>query len=183
MAETTDVKAFDKALKDAEAHYGIRFNPRIGRYERSRNCNLNSKKLYASPDEAAREWSKVHNDESKRMNRELATYIYKNNQGNYYLAPHHLIATESGFLISNLNEIVSRDGCPQGEIVAIAHTHGNEDPHYETESFSEMEDDGSGDIALSQKLGVPIFLMTPKGNFMKYDPKTDEVSWPEDYLP
>lgn len=183
MAESKVIKSFNSALKDAESLHGIRFNPRIGRYERSRDCNMNSRKLYASPDEAAQEWSKAHNDESVRMNRELATYIYKDNFGNYYVAPHHLIATESGFLISDLNDLARRDNCSLRDVVAIAHTHGNEDPNYEPEFFSEIEEDGNGDIALSQELGIPIFLMTPKGNFMKYDPELDDVLWPEDYLP
>ncbi|WP_308604866.1 DUF4329 domain-containing protein [uncultured Fibrobacter sp.] len=183
MAESKDIKSFGSALKEAESLYGIRFNPKIGRYERSRNGNMNARKLYASPDEAAREWSKVHNDESVRLNRELATYIYKDHFGNYFVAPHHLIATESGFLISDLNDIAQRDGCSLKDVVAIAHTHGNEDPDYEPEFFSETEEDGNGDVALSQALGIPIFLMTPQGNFMKYDPKIDEVLWPEDYLP
>lgn len=179
----TEIEEFDKALKETEALYGIRFNFGICRYEKSRSCNINSKKKYVSPDEAAREWSKMHNDESIRMNRELATYIYKDNLGNYYVAPHHLIATESGFLISDLNEIAKRDNSSLEDVVAIAHTHGNEDSRYEPEFFSEIEDDGNGDVALSRALGIPIFLMTPKGNFMKYDPKKDEVLWPEDYLP
>ena len=183
MADSVETKKFENALEEAESSNGIRFNQRTRLYERSRDCNINSNRLYASADEAAREWARKHNDESKRMNRELATYIYKNSQGNYYVAPHHLIATESGFLISDLNKIVERDACSLENIVAIAHTHGKDNPLYESEYFSEIEEDGNGDIALSQKMGIPIFLITPSGNFMKYDPKTDEVTWPEDYLP
>ena len=183
MAEFTETKEFENALKNAELRHGMRFNSRIGHYERFLDCNKNSRKLYASPDEAAREWSKVHNNESKRLNRELATYIYKDSLDNHYVPPHYLIASESGFLLSDLNKIAERDGCSLGDIVAVAHTHGNDDSRYETDFFSETEDDGNGDIPLSRQMGVPIFLITPNGNFMKYDPKTDEITWPDDYLP
>ena len=154
-------------------------------YNPIRFVDLNGEKpgdLFNTPDEAAKDWSVYVNDDSKRMNREAATYILKNNDGKYFTLKSPLWAGKASFNIFDLNNIAKREKTCD-EIVGIAHTHGDEDPNYESEKFSDiLNDDGnrSGDIPLSKDYGIPIYLMTPSDIFMKYDPSTDEITYPRE---
>lgn len=58
-----------------------------------------SKALFKTPDEAAYDWAKKHNDDSKRLDKELATYIDETDDGMFHVAPHHLIDQKDGLLL------------------------------------------------------------------------------------
>ncbi len=152
-------------------------------YNPIRFADLNGEKpgdLFNTPDEAAKDWAVYVNGDSKRMNREAGTYILVNDDGKYHTLKSPLWAGEDGFKIFDLNNIARREEMFD-KVVGIAHTHGAEDSKYDSENFSDiLNDDGSreGDIPLSQENGIPIYLMTPSDNFMKYDPSTDEITYP-----
>ena len=152
-------------------------------YNPIRFADLNGEKpgdLFNTPDEAGKDWAVYVNGDSKRMNREAGTYILVNDDGKYHTLKSPLWAGEDGFKIFDLNNIARREEMVD-KVVGIAHTHGAEDSKYDSENFSDiLNDDGSreGDIPLSQDYGIPIYLMTPSDNFMKYDPSTDEITYP-----
>ena len=55
--------------------------------------------------------------------------------------------------------------CPNDSVIVAAwHTHGGDDPRYETEVFSQADKD------FSVSLGIDLYLITPKNKFLHYIP-------------
>ena len=153
-------------------------------YNPIRFVDLNGKKpgdKFNTPDEAAKDWAGYVNDDSKIMNREAATYIFETDDAKYQTLHAPLWAEADGFKIYDLNNNL-RQNPVEGikRIVGIAHTHGAEDPNYKSEEFSNELDEITGkpigDIPLAKEFNLPIYLMTPSDNFMKYDPVSDEIT-------
>src|SRR5574344_267724 len=136
---------------------------------------------FDTPDEAAKDWARYVNNDSKIMNREAATYIFETDDAKYQTLHAPLWAEADGFKIYDLNTNL-RQNPVEGikRIVGIAHTHGAEDPNYKSEEFSNELDEITGkpigDIPLAKEFNLLIYLMTPSDNFMKYDPVSDVIT-------
>jgi RHS repeat-associated protein len=136
---------------------------------------------FDTPDEAAKDWARYVNNDSKIMNREAATYIFETDDAKYQTLHAPLWAEADGFKIYDLNNNL-RQNPVEGikKIVGIAHTHGAEDINYKSEEFSneldEITGEPIGDIPLAKEFNLLIYLMTPSDNFMKYDPVSDEIT-------
>ncbi|NLE04364.1 MAG: DUF4329 domain-containing protein, partial [Crenarchaeota archaeon] len=149
-------------------------------YNPIRFVDLNGKKpgdKFDTPDEAAKDWTRYVNDDSKIMNREAATYILKTSDGKYQTPPVTLWANEAGFKDWQIDVIIKRCGLDDLEKVGVAHTHGDEDPRYNSEKFSSKSDDGiNGDIEDARLRGIPLYLGTPSDKFMKFDPANNKTT-------
>lgn len=149
-------------------------------YNPIRFVDLNGEKpgdKFDTPDEAAKDWTRYVNDDSKIMNREAATYILKTSDGKYQTPPVTLWANEAGFKDWQIDVIIKRCGLDDLEKVGVAHTHGDEDPRYNSEKFSSKSDDGiNGDIEDARLRGIPLYLGTPSDKFMKFDPANNKTT-------
>lgn len=62
-------------------------------------------------------------------------------------------------------------------LAAIIHAHAAYDPKYKSEEFSGTAvGNGRGDTDAADALGVPIYVTTPSGTLLKYDPNNSVVS-------
>jgi len=115
---------------------------------------------YDSPDAAAEAWGKDNNQRSIDENREYSSEIYQED-GKYKLTPP----------IAGGEATVGEGTIPDGaELSGGIHSHGANDPRYDSENFS------LGDKGFSQSRGVPEYISTPGGTLQKYDPATGQVS-------
>lgn len=101
------------------------------------------------------------------QNIEYAGVVYRNWDGTYsYTQAHGWYETSS--LPGNAPWLHDE--------VAIYHTHGQWGPNKDTENFSYPNPNGMGDIGLSDQLGEPNYLGTPRFAIKKYDPCTKTVT-------
>ena len=128
-----------------------------------------------SMDETARLWGRANNPYSKREDREYASYIFETPNGLYRTFQHPVVGGMDGFLVSDLDKRRKDEGLENLKIVGIIHSHGAENPGYDSENFSSSEFDENGnlhgDLALSEMTGLPIFLISPRDTLRKYTPK------------
>lgn len=135
------------------------------------------KRLFISEsmDETAHLWANANNPYSKRDDREYASYIFETPNGLYRTFQNPVVGGIDGFLISDLDKQRKGEGIENLKIVGIIHSHGAENPCYNSEDFSfgDFDENGHlhGDIALSEFIGMPIFLVSPRDTLRKYVPK------------
>lgn len=128
-----------------------------------------------SMDETARQWGVMNNTFSKRDDREYASYIFETSNGLYRTFQNPVVGDIDGFLVSDLDERKKDEGLEDLKVVGIIHSHGAENPGYDSEDFSssELDENGyvHGDLILSEMTGLPIFLISPRDTLRKYTPK------------
>jgi RHS repeat-associated protein len=104
---------------------------------------------------------------SVTQNREYAGVIYKNWDGTYSYTEANP-GTETYSYPGDAPWLHDEAG--------IYHTHGQAGPNKDTENFSHPNPDGIGDTGLSDELGIPNYLGTPRFAIKKYDPCTRTVT-------
>jgi hypothetical protein len=136
----------------------------------SRNLSLK----FNSADEAALNWILLNNEESKKRNKEAASYIYRDSNNLFYTQKLTNWFEIDGFTIPKLNKAAAQENI-HDSIVGIVHTHGNTDSNYDSEYFSDIYNDSTntyeGDIPLADEFNIPLYLGTPNDTFRKYQPK------------
>lgn len=132
---------------------------------------------FDTPDECAFNWAVLNNEESKKRNAEAATFIFKDKNGKYYTQKDPSWFGIDSFDVTTLNKMAERTG-NYDQVVGVAHTHGAEDPNYNSEVFSNEIDKNTGapfgDIPFANEFGIPIYLSTPKDTFRVYVPGKGE---------
>jgi RHS repeat-associated protein len=119
--------------------------------------------VFPTVDAAAANFGSIYNNDSIINNREYGASIYRKGGGYAYTVP--IKGEEASVLPSVL--VFNRP-------IAFLHTHGGFDPRYESNIFS------SEDKKFSNLYGIPIYVATPNGSLLVYDPKTGIVL-PVDY--
>ena len=132
---------------------------------------------FDTSDECAFNWAVLNNEESKKRNAEAATFIFKDKNGKYYTQKEPSWFGIDSFDVTTLNKMAERTG-NYDQVVGVAHTHGAEDPNYNSEVFSNEIDKNTGapfgDIPFANEFGIPIYLSTPKDTFRVYVPGKGE---------
>lgn len=132
---------------------------------------------FDSPDKAALNWVYLFNDESKRRNREAATFIFEDKNGEYYAQNSPAWFDLDSFDIPTLNRIAERER-NFDKVVGVAHTHGAYDPNYDSENFSNEFDFETGipygDIPFANEYNIPLYLGTPNDTFRVFVPGEGE---------
>lgn len=126
---------------------------------------------FDTPDEAALNWVLLSNEDSQNLNEEQATVIAQDQDQKFYALANSLRGDVDSFSIDELFDLAIRNGITK--IYGIVHTHGAEDPRYDSEHFSKNTPiplKSAGDIPLANEYNIPIYLGTPGDMFRKYDP-------------
>jgi RHS repeat-associated protein len=130
---------------------------------------------FATPEDAARDFAKLYNDNSIVNKKEYATYIVEVKKGSSafytYLKPNEgseARSTPQGLGLSNEGDATT---------VARAHTHGNYDTKYLSDIFS------PDDIKNAQAQGVDSYVATPDGSLQKYDNSTKTINTIDTTIP
>ncbi|GAA4314364.1 hypothetical protein GCM10023143_25180 [Compostibacter hankyongensis] len=115
---------------------------------------------FKKPEDAAKDFGMLYNDNSIAKSKEFATYIVKIKEGNSvfytYLKPNE--GTEASSKPKGLG--LSNEG--DAEVIARAHTHGSYDPKYDNNVFS------PADIDNAKYQGVDSYVATPNGTLQKF---------------
>ncbi|MDR0863484.1 MAG: DUF4329 domain-containing protein [Candidatus Symbiothrix sp.] len=119
---------------------------------------------FKSKIEAANDFAKYYNGTSIKMNREFGSTIYTNKDGtfSYNVAR---IGDESGSVINY--ELPSKT-----TRIGAVHTHGAEDPQYDSYSFSDRDKTGAEDHGQNE------YIVTPGGQVLEYDVETKNTTEP-----
>tara|TARA_Y100000296_G_scaffold19349_1_gene23090 strand:- start:248 stop:730 length:483 start_codon:yes stop_codon:yes gene_type:complete len=131
-------------------------------------------KEFSSQHAAAEHVSRQINPESISQNLEYGGMIYKNPNGTYgYTGP--IKGTLDGVDPGGPSSV------PDGtEPVAYWHTHGGDEPGYDSENFSNAYDPVDkayyGDIPYANYYKIDGYVATPKGAFKYYSHSTGEVT-------
>lgn len=117
--------------------------------------------LFKTVDDAAKDFAKAYNDNSIVNKVEYAATIYevKNDDGT---TSYSYSEPSKGSTASSTN---SGSGITRTDVAHI-HTHGNYDPKYDNNNFSQTDKDNAKDN------GFPNFVSTPNGSLQKYDPQS-----------
>jgi len=101
------------------------------------------------------------NPTSKSQNKEYAGTTVQNADGSY---------SNVGPVVGTVN--TSHSPLPPNgtKMVALWHTHGGNDPHYDSEHFSPQ------DKSVARNYHVPAYIATPANAIRKYDPSTKTVT-------
>ena len=114
-----------------------------------------------SMNETARQWAQENNLFSIYEDREYVSYIFETSNGLFRTFRNPVIGNVDGFLLSDLEARRKEEGLEGLKIVGIIHSHGAENPQYNSEEFStRLRDENgnvSGDLFLSEEVGLPLF--------------------------
>lgn len=114
--------------------------------------------------ELANDFAKYYNGTSIVLNREFGSQIYKNSDGTYSYNVGR-IGDEGGSVTNyNLPKGTTREGA--------IHTHGGEDPDYDSHDFSGTDTKGA------DREGQNEYVVTPGGQLLEYDVKSKETIKP-----
>jgi RHS repeat-associated protein len=115
-------------------------------------------------DEAAEHFGNNNNAYSIKIQREMGSSVYQLSNGKYiYTMP----------VIGKTDAVTPPSTFWNSKWVAVVHTHANYNPNYLNNEFSE------GDKYYASFYNVVMYVATPNGTLLKYDPitkKTDVVS-------
>jgi len=115
-----------------------------------------------SLDDVANKAGKSCNYKSRRENREYCGNICRDNRTG------RLFTTQVAGTVDGCNP--GNAPCPAGSTpAAVWHTHGGEDPRYDSENFSDA------DRNYADRLHLPIYVRTPGFHTRKYTPGAGEV--------
>jgi hypothetical protein len=116
--------------------------------------------VFPTVDDAADDFGKEYNGRSIINGIEYGTTIIQSGDGYTYLEP--TTGTKDGITLP------TPLGGPDAA-VAGHHTHGNYDPQYKNNDFSEKDKETAREYDRS------FYVATPDGSLKEYDPKTDSV--------
>ena len=126
--------------------------------------------LFQSPDAAAVDWGKHYNGLSIINKTEMISIIYKINiRGSIKYS--YSIADTHGKHGGTYNYKYDKSN------VAIIHSHGNYDGLItENDKLKQIIDNdfSKNDKQTSEKLGIPIYLVTPNGTLKMYNPQNEK---------
>ena len=141
------------------------------------------KTLFDSMDRAAIDFAKEYNPISIKENREYASYIYtkktkekmklyvddsrKRKTVNITTIRYSYVKPARG---AEASAIPPKNWFGLKNRVAIVHTHAAYDSKYENDEFS------PADMNYAKKLNVPIYVATPNGKLLKYNPSTRMIT-------
>jgi RHS repeat-associated protein len=117
--------------------------------------------IFPTVDEAANDFGKEYNGQSIIEKTEYGTTIIPSGDGYTYMEPTK--GTKDSITLPTPS-----DGPDQA--VAGHHTHGNYDPEYNNNEFSQT------DKETAQQYDKPFYVATPDGSLKVYDPKADKTT-------
>ena len=136
---------------------------------------------FLSIDAAAKDFSRLYSWKSIKENKEIATYIYANNNKGKLIYS-YVVPT----LASTHNVVANESDVPFfSTVVGYAHTHGAYDPHFKENEFSGTKEGNTaadnkkvknGDLGIFNKLNLVGYLSSPNGTLQRYNPQTGIIT-------
>lgn len=132
------------------------------------NCvdlwGLEARDKFSSVWDALIDFAETYNDDSINNKIEYGTTLYMDKDGNCYYSTPNIGST------SNINMYTVPENITDTPI-GLFHTHGNSDPDYDGENFSNTDKQTAKDY------NIQVSVVTPGGSLGVYCPAIDEEIW------